>query len=220
MKLHHLNNSRSHRVLWMLEEMGIAYDIVRYQRDRALLAPDALRRVHPLGSSPVLEDNGMVIAESGAILEYLQETYDSAQNFKPATPQDRAQYRFWLHYAEGSLMPLMVMKMVFGNMDKPPVPEVFRSVGAMFGEAIQKTWLNRRIEIHSSYIENHLSSHEWFAGDALSCADFQMSFPVMALLAKLAPEELPNTRQWLAKVEQRPAWQKAILVGGPITLAN
>lgn len=220
MKLHHLTNSRSHRILWMLEELGLPYELVRYQRESTLLAPDALKRVHPLGSSPVLEDNGLVLAESGAILEYLQETYDVQNQFKPSAAQSRADYRFWLHYAESSLMPLMVMKTVFGNLDRPPVPETFRTIGAMFGEAVQKTWLNRRIDIHVNFIEKHLEAHEWFAGDAISCADFQMSFPVIAMLARRAPEDLPHTRRWLSAVESRAAWQKAIEVGGPLTLST
>ena len=219
MKLHHLTNSRSHRILWMLEELGVPYELVCYQRESTLLAPEALKRIHPLGSSPVLEDNGLVLAESGAILEYLQETYDAQNQFKPTTPQAKADYRFWLHYAESSLMPLMVMKTVFGNLDRPPVPEMFRKIGAMFGEAVQKTWLNRRIDTHVNFVEQQLAAHEWFAGDTLSCADFQMSFPVVAMLARRAPEELPHARRWLSAVESRPAWQKAIEVGGPLTLS-
>ncbi len=118
--VHHLNQSRSHRVLWALEELGLTYEIVRYQREKTMLAPDALKKVHPLGKSPVLEDNGLVLAESGAILEYLQETYDSASRFKPLDPAHKVQYRFWLHYAEGSLMPLLLMKLVFNSLGKPP----------------------------------------------------------------------------------------------------
>ncbi len=120
--VHHLNQSRSQRILWALEELALPYQIVRYQREKTMLAPPALKKVHPLGKSPVIEDNGMVIAESGAILEYLQETYDSIGRFKPADAQGKQHYRFWLHYAEGSLMPLLLMRLLFTSLGKPPVP--------------------------------------------------------------------------------------------------
>lgn len=136
--VHHLNQSRSHRVLWALEELGLTYEIVRYQREKSMLAPDSLKKVHPLGKSPVLEDNGLVLAESGAILEYLQETYDSASRFKPLDPAHKVQYRFWLHYAEGSLMPLLLMKLVFNSLGKPPVPFGLRTLGKALGQGVQK----------------------------------------------------------------------------------
>lgn len=132
--VHHLNQSRSHRVLWALEELGLTYEIVRYQREKSMLAPDSLKKVHPLGKSPVLEDNGLVLAESGAILEYLQETYDSASRFKPLDTTHKVQYRFWLHYAEGSLMPLLLMKLVFNSLGKPPVPFGLRTLGKALGQ--------------------------------------------------------------------------------------
>lgn len=118
--VHHLNQSRSQRILWALEELALPYQIVRYQREKTMLAPPALKKVHPLGKSPVIEDHGMVIAESGAILEYLQDTYDSIGRFKPADAQGKQHYRFWLHYAEGSLMPLLLMRLLFTSLGKPP----------------------------------------------------------------------------------------------------
>lgn len=120
--VHHLNQSRSQRVLWALEELQLPYQVVSYQRGKDMLAPAELKSVHPLGKSPVVEDNGHILAESGAILEYLQETYDSARRLKPESVEDKLQYRFWLHYAEGSLMPLLLMKLVFASLGKPPVP--------------------------------------------------------------------------------------------------
>ena len=120
--VHHLNQSRSHRVIWALEELALPYEIVHYQREKNMLAPEALKKVHPLGKSPVIEDNGLILAESGAILEYLQETYDAESRLKPLDPAHKVQYRFWLHYAEGSLMPLLLMKLVFSSLGKPPVP--------------------------------------------------------------------------------------------------
>lgn len=183
-----------------------------------MLAPAELKSVHPLGKSPVVEDNGHILAESGAILEYLQETYDSARRLKPESVEDKLQYRFWLHYAEGSLMPLLLMKLVFASLGKPPVPFGMRTLGNALGKGVQKAWLNRQLETHARFIEAHLSRQRWFAGAELSMADIQMSFPAMALLARGGVDDLPHLTQWVQCVEQRPAWQKAIERGGPFTL--
>ncbi|MEX9253903.1 glutathione S-transferase family protein [Pseudenterobacter timonensis] len=216
--VHHLNQSRSQRVIWALEELSLPYEIVRYQREKSMLAPEALKKVHPLGKSPVVEDNGLVLAESGAILEYLQETYDPDGLLKPQEPTQKVQYRFWLHYAEGSLMPPLLMKLVFSSLGKPPVPFGLRTLGKALGKGVEKGWLNQQLETHARYIESHLASHSWFAGEHLSMADIQMSFPVFALLARGGIDNLPHTQAWKKKVEMRPAWQRAIQKGGPFTL--
>ncbi|WP_061706884.1 glutathione S-transferase family protein [Pseudenterobacter timonensis] len=216
--VHHLNQSRSQRVIWALEELSLPYEIVRYQREKSMLAPKALKKVHPLGKSPVVEDNGLVLAESGAILEYLQETYDPNGLLKPQEPTQKVQYRFWLHYAEGSLMPPLLMKLVFSSLGKPPVPFGLRTLGKALGKGVEKGWLNPQLETHARYIESHLASHSWFAGEHLSMADIQMSFPVFALLARGGIDNLPHTQAWKKKVEMRPAWQRAIQKGGPFTL--
>lgn len=216
--VHHLNQSRSQRVLWALEELGVPYQIVRYQREKTMLAPESLKKVHPLGKSPVIEDNGLVIAESGAILEYLQEIYDPGQRFKPQEMAQKQDYRFWLHYAEGSLMPLLLMKLVFSSLGKPPVPFGVRSIGKMLGKGVEKAYLNKQIETHARFIESQLAQRSWFAGNQLSMADMQMSFPVFALLARGGIDNLPNLRAWKKRVEMRPAWQRAIVQGGPFDL--
>lgn len=216
--VHHLNQSRSQRVIWALEELSLPYEIVRYQREKTMLAPKALKKVHPLGKSPVVEDNGLVLAESGAILEYLQETYDPDGLLKPQEPAQKVQYRFWLHYAEGSLMPPLLMKLVFSSLGKPPVPFGLRTLGKALGKGVEKGWLNQQLETHARYIESHLASHSWFAGEHLSMADIQMSFPVFALLARGGIDNLPHTQAWKKKVEMRPAWQRAIHKGDPFTL--
>lgn len=136
--VHHLNQSRSHRAIWALEELGLPYEIVHYQREKNMLAPEALKKVHPLGKSPVIEDNGLILAESGAILEYLQETYDAESRLKPLDPAHKVQYRFWLHYAEGSLMPLLLMKLVFNSLGKPPVPFGIRTWAKRWGRGCRK----------------------------------------------------------------------------------
>lgn len=212
--VHHLNQSRSQRVLWALEELSLPYQIVRYQREKTMLAPPALKKIHPLGKSPVVEDNGAILAESGAILEYLQETYDSAGHFKPVDSEQKRQYRFWLHYAEGSLMPLLLMKLVFVSLGKPPVPFGLRTLGGVLGQGVQKAWLNPQLETHARYIDAHLAERPWFAGEHISMADIQMSFPLFALLARSGIDDLTHISAWKTRVETRPAWQRAIDQGG------
>lgn len=214
--LHHLNLSRSQRVLWALEALHLPYEIVRYQREPTMLAPAALKKVHPLGKSPVLEDDGLVLAESGAILEYLQENYDPDSRLKPQAAADKVQYRFWLHYAEGSLMPLLLMKLVFGSLGKRPVPVGLRTVGKLLGQGIQKAWLNKQLATHAQFIEGHLADNRWFAGEELSMADIQMSYPAFALLARGGQGELVHLTRWKREVESLPAWQKAVAQGGPL----
>ncbi|WP_105636266.1 glutathione S-transferase family protein [Cronobacter dublinensis] len=216
--VHHLNNSRSQRILFALEELGLPYELVRYQREPTMLAPPALKKVHPLGKSPVLEDNGHKIIESGAILEYLQETYDTAQRLKPQDAEEKIQYRIWLHYAEGSLMPLLLMKLVFGSLGKKPVPIGLRTLGRALGQGVQKAWLNKQIATHTRFIEDHLTQHPWFAGQSFSMADIQMSFPIIALLARSDASEFRQLRAWLNNLQARPAWQRAIEKGGPLEI--
>ena len=210
--------SRVARCLWALEELDLPYQIVRYQREKNMMAPDALRKIHPLGKSPVLEDNGLILAESGAILEYLQETYDPESRLKPQEPELKLNYRFWLHYAEGSLMPLLLMKLVFSSLGKPPIPFGLRSLGKVLGQGVQKAYLNRQLETHARYLESWLTDHTWFAGDRLSMADIQMSYPVMALLSRGGIDDLPHLQAWQKKVDMRPAWQRAIQQGGPFEI--
>ncbi|HKS34782.1 MAG TPA: glutathione S-transferase [Enterobacteriaceae bacterium] len=216
--VHHLNQSRSQRILWALEELNLPYKLVRYQRESNMLAPEALKKVHPLGKSPVLEDNGLVLAESGAILEYLQETYDPDGHFRPQEPAERQLYRFWLHYAEGSLMPLLLIKLVLGRFGKPPVPFGLRTLGGALGKGVQKAWLNGQVKTHARFIESHLAGQPWFAGEQLSMADVQMTFPVFALLARGEAGDLPNIEAWRERIERRPGWQRAIQQGGPFEL--
>lgn len=216
--VHHLNQSRSQRVLWALEELNLPYQIIRYQRGADMLAPDSLKKIHPLGKSPIVENDGHVIAESGAILEYLQEIGDPESRFKPQDIEGKLQYRFWLHYAEGSLMSLMMIKLVLQMLGKSPVPLGLRTVGKVLGTGVQKAWLNNQIATHAGFIESHLAKTPWFAGETPSMADIQMSFPLFALLSRGGIPSLPNIAAWKARVEARPAWQQAIEKGGPFSL--
>lgn len=216
--VHHLNQSRSQRILWALEELSLPYQIVRYQREKSMLAPPALKKIHPLGKSPVVEDNGAILAESGAILDYLQDTYDSEGRFKPDDAEPKRQYHFWLHYAEGSLMPLLLMKLVFTSLGKSPVPFGLRTLGGALGQGVQKTYLNPQLETHARFIDAHLAERPWFAGEHFSMADIQMSFPLFALLARGGIADLPHISTWKKRVEMRPAWQRAIQQGGPFDI--
>ena len=217
--VHHLENSRSHRVLWLLEELSVPYQIKRYQREDTLLAPDSLKKIHPLGKSPVITDGNRVIAESGAILAYLQQKYDSEHLLTITDEDEQIQARYWLHYAEGSLMPLLVMKLVFGQLGKKPVPWILRPAGVALSKGIQKAWLNKQLKLHGGVIEQHLSQHRYFAGSRFSIADVQMSFPLLALQVRGSLKEMPATARWLESMQQRAAWQRAIEQGGVISFS-
>ena len=218
--VHHLDNSRSQRILWLLEELEVPYQIKRYQREGTLLAPEALKKVHPLGKAPVITDDNRVIAESGAILEYLSSKYDHEQRLQLTDEDEIIASRYWLHYAEGSLMPLMVMSLIFGRMGKPPVPWLLRPLGAAFGKGVQKGFLNKQIANHQQFIEQHLASHPWFAGEHFSIADIQMSFPLQAMAMRGALKQLPHSQAWLEKVQARPAWHRAVKQGGELRLPD
>ena len=206
--VHHLENSRSQRVLWMLDELQIPHEIKRYERNKAtMLAPPELKRVHPLGKSPVIEDTdtGQVIAETGAIVEYLVDLADGRLG-SPAKRDDALRYRFWLHYAEGSMMPPLLVKLVLMR-----VP--------IFGKAAQKR-IQPMIDVHLDYVEAELAKRPWFAGDAMTAADIMMSFPLEAARSRGGLDDSrPATISWLDKVHARPAYQTALAKGGPYAYA-
>jgi len=202
--VHHLENSRSQRVLWMLEELGLPYEVRRYERNKAtMLAPPELKRIHPLGKSPVIEDSdaGCTVAETGAIVEYLVEKADG----RLGPPQHRAdvlRYRFWLHYAEGSLMPPLFAKLVLSR-----VP--------LLGKPAQKK-LQPMIDVHLDYVESELGQRPWFAGQDLTAADVMMSFPLEAARSRGGLDaSRPATIAWLDKIHARPAYGRALQAGGP-----
>lgn len=204
--VHHLENSRSQRVLWMLEELGLPYTVKRYERDRTtMLAPPALRVVHPLGKSPVIEDDDAVIAETGAIVEHLVDRGNGRLG-PPAHRDNARRWRFWLHYAEGSLMPPLLVKLVLGRIP-------------ILGRTAQKK-IQPMIDVHLDYVESELSQRPWFAGDELTAADIMMSFPLEAARARAGLDgSRPATTAWLAKIHARPAYQAALAKGGPYAYA-
>jgi glutathione S-transferase len=226
--VHHLATSRSQRILWLLEELGVPYEIERYARDPVTrLAPPALRRIHPLGKSPVVTDDGEVLAESGAIIEYLVEKYGAQAQGElahlqpiPGTPAHR-QCRYWMHYAEGSLMNWLVMKLVFTTIPKQPMPFFVRPVARSLCGRVQQRVVDPNVEAATAFIEDHLAQHRWFAGPELTMADFQMSFAVEALLARAAEQgPCPKLREYLARIRARPAYQRAEQKGGPVIMST
>lgn len=225
--VHHLETSRSQRVLWLLEELGVPYELKVYARDpRTRLAPAALRKVHPLGKSPVITDQGDTIAESGAIIEYLVETYGGEAkgelaHLQPAvgTPEHR-RCRFWMHYAEGSLMNWLVMKLVFASIPRQPMPFFAKPIARALCAKVQQQLIDPNLDTALAFMEEHLGRHTWFAGEQLSMADFQMSFAVEAALSRAAKaKECPNLQAWCARMQARPAYQLAIAKGGPVVMA-
>lgn len=226
--LHHLETSRSHRILWLLEELGVPYELRRYQRDPATrLAPPELKKIHPLGKSPVLTDGELVVAESGAILEYLAECYGAQApaelaHLEPArgTPAHR-QCRFWMHYAEGSLMNWLVMQLVFGSIPRQPMPFFVRPVARALCAGVQQKLIQPNVQAALAFMENHLAQHRWFAGEHLSLADFQMSFAVEAALARgNTASAWPHLQAYLQRIQARPAYQRALEKGGPVLMAR
>ncbi len=218
--VHHLNNSRSQRVLWLLEELGLDYTVVRYQRDpRTLLAPPSLRAVHPLGKSPVLVDGGNTLAESGAVLEYLVERYDAARAFAPSPgTAEHLRYRYWLHYAEGSAMPPMLLSLVFSRIKQAPMPFFARPIARSIADKALQGFVAPQVRLHLDYMEAELGKARWFAGENFSAADIQMSFPVEAAAARAGLGTYPKLADFLSRIHARPAYQRALEQGGPFDL--
>jgi len=216
--VHHLENSRSQRVLWMLEELGLSYEVRLYKREPTMQAPASLRAVHPLGKSPVISDGEVTMAESGAILEYLVETYGNGRFVPPPGAPERLRYRYFLHYAEGSLMPLLFMKLVFNRLPER-VPWAMRPVARAISSGADQTLLGPQISSHFAFLESELSGRDWFAGNDFTAADIQMSFPIEAAAARAAlGDKLPRLKDFVARLQARPAYKRALEKGGPYTM--
>lgn len=214
--VHHLNNSRSQRVLWLLEELGMTYEIQRYQRDtKTLLAPPALKQVHPLGKSPVITDDGRVVAESGAIVEYLVDRYGGGKLAPPAGTDERLRYTYWLHYAEGSAMPPLLLKLVFDRIEDGPMPFLVRPVARAIAKRVKQTFIAPQLQLHLDYLEGELGRSEWFVGNEFSAADIQLSFPLeAAALRGGLDQSRPRLYAFLQKIHSRPAYRRALERGG------
>lgn len=220
--VHHLNNSRSQRVLWLLEELGRPYEIVRYQRDPAtMLAPASLKAVHPLGKSPVVvTDDGITLAESGAILETLTERYGQGRLVPPAGTPEAVRYRYWLHYAEGSAMPPLLLKLIFDRIEKSPVPFFVKPIVKGIAGKTKAAFIAPQLKTHLDFMEGELGKSLWFAGEEFSAADIQMSFAVEAARARGGLDESrPKLMAYLERIHARPAYQRALEQGGPFALS-
>ncbi len=218
--VHHLNNSRSQRVLWLLEELGTPYEIIRYNRQPNMLAPPELRAIHPLGKSPVITDNGNTIAESGAIVEYLVKTYGNGRLILADNTPERLRFTYWLHYAEGSAMPPLLLKLIFLMLPKR-APLLMRPVVNAIAAKALNTLVDPQLKQHMAFWEGELSKSEWFAGNEFTAADIQMSFPLEAASARAGLEQgHPKAMAWLAKIHARPAYQRALEKGGPYSVGR
>ena len=220
--VHHLENSRSQRVLWLLEELGVEYELKRYERDpKTMLAPESLRSIHPLGKSPLLEDEGRVYAESGPILEHLVEEHGGGmlRPDGPGAAMDR--YRYWLHYAGGSLMPLLLLQLVFDRLKGGPVPFFLRPIAKGIASTVEGAFIHPQTKLHLDYIEGELGRSAWLCGDDLTAADVQMSFPLEAAVARagVRPERHPRIVEFVKRCHARPAYQRALERGGPYAYA-
>ena len=218
--VHHLNNSRSQRVLWLLEELGLDYQIRRYERDRkTMLAPPELKAVHPLGKSPVITDGKLTLAESGAILQYLADEYDTTGRLQPKSAADRRRVTYWMHYAEGSAMPPLLMKLVFDRIETTPLPFGIKQVARGIAGKVKDSFVLPQITTHLDFMEGELGQSTWFAGDKFSLADIQMSFPIEAAAARAGLDaRRPRLMAFLERVRARPAYQRAVEKGGPYEL--
>ena len=218
--VHHLENSRSQRVLWLLEELGVPYEVKRYERNKeTMLAPPALRAVHPLGKSPVVTDDGTTVAESGAIIEYLVDRYGNGRLVPPAGTPERLRYTYWLHYAEGSAMPPLLLKLVFDRLEIAPMPFFIKPIARAISGRAKSSFIEPQIELHLDYLESELGKSTWFAGNELTAADVQMSFPLEAAAARAGlAAGRPKLTAFLERIHARPAYQRALAKGGPYEL--
>ena len=219
--VHHLNNSRSQRVLWLLEELGVPYEIKHYERDAVtMLAPESLRNVHPLGKSPVITDGNVTVAESGAIIEYLVEQYGQGKFAPAAGTPERLRYTYWMHFAEGSAMSPLLMKLVFDKVASSPMPFFVKPIAKAISAKVLSSFVTPNIERQLDFMEAELGRSEWFAGKSFSAADIQMSFPIEAAAQRAGLNaSRPKLMGYLMRIHGRPAYKKALERGGPYSFA-
>jgi glutathione S-transferase len=220
--VHHLNNSRSQRVLWLLEELALPFDIKHYQRDpETMLAPPELREVHPLGKSPVITDGDATVAETGAIIEYLIERYGHGRLVPAAGTPEHLRYRYWLHFAEGSAMPPLLLKLVFERIKTTKMPFFAKPIASAIADKVLGTLVDPNLQRQLDFVEAELQRSEWLAGAEFSAADIQMSFPLEAARQRAGLDaSRPKTMAWLARIHARPAYKQALERGGPYSFAS
>ncbi len=215
--VHHLEQSRSQRILWLLEELGVPYDIYHYKRDeKTSLAPPELFKVHPLGKSPVIDDNGRVVAETGTIVEYLIGKYGAGQ-FRPVVGTDaEIDYLYWIHFAEGTAMPPLVMSLVLSRIAETPMPFFVKPIAKQISNRLREVMVDRHVPNHLDLFEKTLGSNEFLIGNDLTGADIMMSFPIEAAALRAdAGKGRPNLSAWVKRIQSRPAYLTALEKGGP-----
>jgi glutathione S-transferase len=214
--VHHLNNSRSQRVLWLLEELGVPYEVKRYERDaKTMLAPPSLLAIHPLGKSPVIVDDDVTVAESGAIVEYLVGKYGNGRLLPPAGTAQRLRYTYWLHYAEGSAMTPLLLKLVFDRIATNPAPWPVSAIARRIAATVTDAFIAPNLKRHFDYIEAELNSHTWFAGEEFTAADIQMSFPLEIAVPRAGlSASRPKSIAFLERIRARDAYKRALERGG------
>lgn len=218
--VHHLNNSRSQRILWLLEELNLPYEIKFYQRDpMTMLAPKELKAIHPLGKSPVLTDGDVVMAESAAIIEYILQTYGEGRLKPKLGSFESSQFIYWMHYSEGSAMFPILLKLIFNKIQSTPVPFFIKPVIQGLVRKVSESYINPQLNLHLDFMEDHLSKQKWFAGSEFTAADIIMSFPAEAAEARGGlNQSRPHLMEFLKAIHQRPAYRKALEKGGPYEL--
>ena len=212
--VHHLADSRSQRVIWLLEELGLEYEVKRYERDaKTHLAPPELKAVHPLGKSPVISDGDLVVAETGAIIEYVLDVYGKGRLIPPAGSPERLRYTYWMHAAEGTVMPLLVMALIFGRVETD-TPWFIRPIAKAISGQVKSSYLEPNIQANLEQMQAELERSTWFAGEEFTAADVQMSFPVEAAATRIDLAEYPKLREFLDRIHARPAYRAALEKGG------
>lgn len=219
--VHHLNDSRSQRVLWLLEELGLPYEIKHHQRDaKTMLAPPELLAVHPLGKSPVITDAGVTLAETGAIVEYLLDQHGGGRLLPEPKTAEALRYRYWLHFAEGSMMPPLLLSLIFDRIANGPMPFLIRPVARGISKTVMDLTVHPNLTRQLDFMEAELGRSTWFAGDALTGADIMMSFPLEAAAKRAGLDaSRPRLMAFLQRIHARPAYQQALTRGGPYAFA-
>lgn len=219
--VHHLNDSRSQRVLWLLEELGLPYEIKHHQRDaKTMLAPPELLAVHPLGKSPVITDAGVTLAETGAIVEYLLDQHGGGRLLPEPKTAEALRYRYWLHFAEGSMMPPLLLSLIFDRIANGPMPFLIRPVARGISKTVMDLTVHPNLTRQLDFLEAELGRSTWFAGDALTGADIMMSFPLEAAAKRASLDaSRPRLMAFLQRIHARPAYQQALTRGGPYAFA-
>lgn len=209
--VHHLEHSRSQRILWLLEELGLPYRIEIHKRDpKTMRATDTLRAVHPLGRAPVITVDGRTFAESGAIIETLIERFGEGR-LRPVSDEERWEYRYWLHYAEGSLMGPLLVTLIVDQIKNAPVPFFIKPITKAIAGKVTANYAGPEVQNHVSFINGYLDGKTWLVGEALSGADIQMSYPLEALVGRAGGglAKFPNIAAYVARVQAQPGYLRA-----------